>query len=135
MLLGRDPEDLTAPAIVFDVDGKRICEGVEHVVRGAYRSADGARRAARNRQAAAKDAAKAQASNDYMAVSDFEAALADLPNLAPAAPVAPAKVVGARFGGSVRDRAPDTTPEPPRVPEEFLRNMDRALAGKTGAGG
>ncbi|WP_165971814.1 hypothetical protein, partial [Meridianimarinicoccus aquatilis] len=135
VLLGRDPEDFTAAAIAFDEDGHLICEGIEHVVRGAYRNAEGARRAARNRQAAAKDAAKAQASNDYMADIDFAEALADLPELAPVAPVAPAKVVGGRFGGPTRDRAPDDGPRMNSVPEEFLRNMDRALAGKTGSGG
>lgn len=134
VLLGRDPEDFTAPALAFDEDGEWICEGIEHVVRGAYRSSDGARRAARNRQAANKATAKAEDLNTYMAETEFAEALADLPDPQPAALPAPKKVVGGRFGGPTRNRKPKDAPQKDAVPEEYLRNMDRAFAGNTGSG-
>ena len=59
----------------------------------------------------------------------------DLPDYSGAAPRQPAKVVGARFGSPLRDRAPVETPGMDSVPEEYLRNMDRALAARRGEGG
>lgn len=135
VLLGRDPEDFTAPALAFDEDGLLICEGIEHVVRGAYRSAEGAQRAARNRLAARKKAAEAEAANDYMAEHDFAEALANLPDPQPMTRPAGQKVIGGRFGGPTRDRSAADAPGKGSVPAEFLRNMDRALAGATGKGG
>ena len=53
ILLGRNPDDLSAPAIAFNADGRLICQGIAHVERGAYDSVDGIRTAARNKKAAA----------------------------------------------------------------------------------
>lgn len=52
ILLGRDPDDFSAPAIAFDDNGDLICEGIEPVQVGAYGSVDGIRTAARNGKAA-----------------------------------------------------------------------------------
>ncbi len=50
ILLGRDPDDLSAPAVAYDAEGNMICEGIEPVRRGAYGSVDGIRDAAHGPQ-------------------------------------------------------------------------------------
>ena len=60
ILLGRAPDDFSAPAIAFDDAGNLICRGIKQVQRGPCASVGGIRDAARNRKAArvATDAAK-----------------------------------------------------------------------------
>jgi len=48
ILLGRDPDDFSAPAIASDDSGNLICEGIEPVQVGAYGSVEGIRTVARN---------------------------------------------------------------------------------------
>ncbi len=125
VLIGRDPDDLSAPAMAFDPSMELICEGIEAIQRGPYASVDGIRTAAHNRKAARDTAQKAIAANDYMTDHDLTAALAAIPTEPEElSPAPPAKVVGARFGSPLRERkvAPRET-----VPEEFYRNMDAAL--------
>jgi putative transposase len=127
ILLGRDPDDLAAPAIAFDEDGRLICEGIEYVVRGAYDSKDGIHTAARNRKAARDAAAKADLANNYMAEAEFAAALAALDTPEPTKQSKPAKVVGARFGGPLRKAKPvdDVSDD---VMANYRRNLDAHLA-------
>jgi putative transposase len=46
VLLGRNPDDLSAPAIAYDETLNLICEGIAPVKRGDYMSVDGIREAA-----------------------------------------------------------------------------------------
>lgn len=132
VLIGRDPDDFSAPAIAHDADGKRICEGIEAVQRGAYGSVDGAREAARYRKDATRKAEAAREANNYLSDKELEAALAVLDQETP--PPAPAKpkskkVVAGHFDTPLRDRgtAPKVA-ESDEIPAEFYRNMDTALA-------
>lgn len=127
ILLGRDPDDLGAPAIAFGEDGRLICEGIEYVVRGAYDSKDGIHTAARNRKAARDAAAKADLANNYMAEAEFAAALDALDTPEPTKQSKPDKVVGARFGGPLRKAKPvdDVSDD---VMANYRRNLDAHLA-------
>ena len=126
ILLGRDPDDFTAPALAWNADNELICESITAVTRGAYGSVDGVRDAARNRKAA-RDAINAAAlANNYLSNADFDAAMAAIPT--PDGPMpAPDAVVAGSFGGSLkRQKKPVTKPD--SVPLEYLRNMDAHLA-------
>ena len=135
ILLGRNPDDLSAPAIAFNADGRLICQGIAHVERGAYDSVDGIRTAARNKKAARDATTKADIANNYLTDKEFADALAalDTPSEAPAVPKSK-KVVGARFGGPLRETAARSD-ETDTIPAEFYRNMDTALARKKASGG
>lgn len=78
ILLGRDPDDFSAPAIAFDEAGRLICEGIEPVQAGSYDSVDGIRDAARNRKAARAAVAAAEMANNYLDDARFAEALAAL---------------------------------------------------------
>lgn len=126
ILLGRDPDDLSAPSMAFDQDGRLICEGIEHIVRGPYDSVDGIRDAARNRKAAREAVARAEAANNYMSDAEFAAALAALDGPTTASEPKKQKVVGARFGAPLREAKADPT----SVEElaQYRKNMDAHLA-------
>lgn len=134
ILLGRDPDDLSAPAMAYDENGTLICEGIESIKRGAYGSLDGIRDAARNRKAAREATAAAEAANDYLADGKYAAAIAALDENCKSEsvpPLPPQKVVGGRFGAPLRDAAPTKDETQEIVPEEYFRNMETALAAKT----
>ena len=135
ILLGRNPDDLSAPAIAFDADGRLICQGIAHVERGAYDSVDGIRTAARNKKAARDATAKAELANNHMNEKDFADALAALDTVveAPMAPQ-PKKVVGGYFDSPLRETVP-TIETTDSVPAEFYRNMDAKLAKAKANGG
>jgi putative transposase len=130
ILIGRDPDDLAAPAVAYTAVGELICEGIAPVKPGAYGSKEGARQAARNRKAAREAAALAEAKHDLMTRAELAAALAQLPG-GPARPPEPrpAKgVVAGRFGGPLR---PNGGPAAARVTgpsPEMERNFLSALA-------
>lgn len=133
ILLGRDPDDLSAPAIAFDEDGRLICEGIVYVQRGKYDSVDGIRTAARNNKAARKALAEAEAANDYMDNAEFAEAMKmlDAQETTEMFPLSPArKVVGARFGAPLKEKPENLADPHDAIPAEFLRNMDAALANK-----
>lgn len=138
ILVGRDPDNFEAPAVAFDSEGYLICKGIEPVKAGAYDSVDGAREAAKNRKAARQAVAAAEVANTYLTDADMAAALIALDALDTpkgTEPEYPAKVVGARFGGTLRPaRKAVERPKAAKVPEEFLRNMDAALAAKLAGG-
>ncbi len=137
ILLGRDPDDFSAPAIAFDEDGNMIREGIAAVQPGAYDSVDGIRTAKRNAREARKTAKAAKKANDYMSDQEFAAALAKLgdPSDKPV-PVQPEQVVAGRFGGPLKaSPRPQGDAEMTTVPEEFFKNMDTALAAKRLRGG
>jgi putative transposase len=137
VLLGRDPDDFSAPAIAFDADGRLICEGIAHVKRGAYGSKDGIREAAKNRKAARDATTAAEAANGYLDDAAFAAALADLAG--PYSPAtSPERVVAAEFAAPLR-RAPAkgkgvAKAEPTPVPPVYYANMERVLAEKLAKG-
>ncbi len=142
ILLGRDPDDFSVPALAWNERNELICEGIEPVTRGAYGSVDGIRDSARNRKAA-RDAMRAGAvANAYLDDADFAEALAAIPT--PGVPDIPLQgVVSGRFGGPLKqrrrggalpvlaDQCPDEAPAPKvtkYLTEEYLRNLDAANA-------
>lgn len=138
ILLGRDPDDLSAPAVAYDAEGNMICEGIEPVRRGAYDSVDGIRDAARNRKAARMAVAQAEAANGYLSDEAYRKALAVLDEIDTAEPdPAPrdTAVVAGAFTGPLRMKAKPKPEETQGIPEEFLRNMDTALAARRARGG
>lgn len=135
IFFGRDPNDFSAPGIAFDLAGNLICETIAPILPGKYDGTDGARSAARNRKAAAEAQQAAEDATQWLADEEMRRAWAALPDHTAAAPRLPAKVVGARFGSPLRDRAPEDAPGMVSVPDEYLRNMDRALAARRGEDG
>ncbi|RVT83346.1 hypothetical protein DXV76_13965 [Rhodobacteraceae bacterium CCMM004] len=57
ILVGRNPDDFSVPAVAYDEDGRLIWDRIEPVIAGDYESADGIRTATRNRKAV-RDAAR-----------------------------------------------------------------------------
>jgi len=133
ILLGRDPDDYAAPAIAFDAHGNLICEGIESITAGKYMSADGAREAERNIKAARKAAAEAERANDYLTDYKFQQALGTDPDQPPA-PDSP--VVRGHFASPLQTTEKTKREEPKeKVPAEFLKNQDAAMAARRGRGG
>ncbi|ARE38356.1 Transposase [Rhodovulum sp. P5] len=134
ILLGRDPDDFSAPAIAFEANCDIICEGIEPVKRGAYDSVDGVRDAKRNDKAAKAAQAAAEAANNYLtdqerqaAWAAFEAACAaeDAP------PEPPEAVVAGRFGAPLRETAaPAEADEETDELKEFHAGLDALIAAK-----
>ncbi|MCX7299918.1 MAG: hypothetical protein NTX73_05995 [Rhodobacterales bacterium] len=145
ILLGRDPDDFSAPAIAWDADGNLICQGIAPVQRGAYGDVDGARIAARNRKAARDAVAAAEAAAGFLSDEAMRAALAALgDDSAEVSPPAQGGIVAGQFGGRLkRSRrtvaAPSYAPlienTAPPVPEDMQRNMERAIAERLKAKG
>lgn len=134
ILLGRDPDDFSAPAMAYDEDGHKICEGIEAVKIGKYGSVDGIREAARNRKAARVAAAQAEAANDYMGKKEFEAAMAALdaqthalqePDMPPAT-----DVVKGRFGAPLRERKPQEPKSEEIISAKMYQNQRKAFAAR-----
>jgi putative transposase len=129
ILLGRDPDDFSAPALAWNEANALICEGIMPVSRGAYDSVDGIRDAARNRKAAS-DAVKAAATaNAYGAEAELTAIMAAIPT-PEGTKMPPEAVVAGRFNGALRlqKRKPALANAAPAVPDEFLKIMDAHLA-------
>lgn len=131
ILIGRDPDDFEAPAVAFDETGRLICKDVMPVKAGVYGSIEGAREAAKNRKAARDAMRQAHEANAYLDDAAFAAALADLgTGDATEAPMPPAKVIGARFGGLQPNRATSPAKQPKAasaLTPEMLRNLDQAI--------
>ena len=129
ILLGRDPDDFSAPAIAWNEKHELICKGIMPVLRGAYGSVDGVRDAKRNRKAARVAVQAAADANSYLSNAEFEAAMAAIPT--PDAPTpAPEAVVAGRFAGSLKLHKPKSAArtEASEIPAEYLRNFDAYLA-------
>ena len=129
ILLGRDPDDFSAPAIAWNEKHELICKGIMPVERGAYGSVDGVRDAKRNRKAARVAVQAAADANSYLSNAEFEAAMAAIPT--PDAPTpAPEAVVAGRFTGSLKLHKPKAAAraEATAIPAEYLRNFDAYLA-------
>ncbi|WP_340214011.1 transposase domain-containing protein [Dinoroseobacter shibae] len=125
ILLARDPDDLSAPAIAYDAERNFICDQIEPVRRGDYNSSDGIREAARNRKAARDAARKAEEANAYLEDAEYlraKAALDAASREDDMPPPAPGKVVGARFGGPLKAAKPK--PETDNE-AEVLKQFDR----------
>jgi putative transposase len=104
ILLGRDPDDYSAPALAWNAENKLICEGIEPVRPGDYGSKDTAREAARLRKAARDASRKAAEANGYMADAEFAAITRQIPTPGIELPEG-SKTVAGRFGGSLQTRA------------------------------
>lgn len=136
ILLGRDPEDFSAPAIAFDEDGNLICEGIAPMQAGKYDSVDGIRSAKRNKKAARAAARAAEKAHDYMTDQEFVAALAALDTPTPAPkPSQPEQVVAGRFGSPLKVKPKPEGETGQTINPDFLRNMDTALEAKKRSGG
>ena len=147
ILLGRDPDDLTAPALAWNAKNALICEGIQPVARGAYGSVDGIRQAATNRKAAREAVSAAAVANTYLSDAGLKAALAAIPTPGAPAP-APAAVVAGQFSGKLNSRkrgnaAPavddaelDLVAQLARgrrfLTEQHLKNLDNDTAQKLG---
>jgi len=131
VLLGRNPDDLSAPAIAFDENLNLICEDITPVKRGAYMSVEGIRDAARNRKWATNATAEAERANGYLSDAELAAALAtlDIPEMNDQ-PLPTAKVVGARFGSPLREAKTTAKTEFTEIPARFRANRDAAVAEK-----
>ena len=127
VLIGRDPDDRSAPALAYAPNGDLICEGIEPVRAGAYDSADGAREAARYRKAARKAVAAAEEANAYLEDAAFRRLLAEIPM--PDGPhPAGGTVVGGAFGGPLRAReVAEAETDCETIPEEYERNFEAKL--------
>ena len=138
ILLARDPDDLSAPALAWNAKGDLICEGIEPVLAGAYASVDGIRTSKRNRKAARDAVAAGVKAADYLSDERLAAHLAAIPT--PGAPVqTPGKVVAVKFGGTLRRQVsgtaqpraePDSAPERTAIPAEMAENLRRAEAAR-----
>ena len=129
ILLGRDPDDFSVPALAWNEDDRLICEGIMPVKRGDYGSVDGVRDAARNRSHARKASKAGAAANDYMANTELAAAMAAIPTPEPFRPEG-APIVAGHFGGSLQTRR---KPKPDAetasaVPAEYREIMDAHFA-------
>ncbi|WP_162497350.1 hypothetical protein, partial [Roseovarius dicentrarchi] len=135
ILLGRNPDDLSQPALAFDEAGDLIAEGIAVVERGAYGSKSGIREAARLRKEARTKTAQADAANEYLSDTELRAAYSYLDiEDAEIAPEPARKVVGARFGAPLRDKIAAPSVENETVPEEFYRNFDAAMRAQRAKG-
>lgn len=129
ILLGRDPDDFSAPALAWNEKNELICEAIMPVTAGAYDSVDGVRDATRNRKAAREAVKAGAAANAYLTNAGLAAAMAAIPT--PGGPTpAPKAIVAGQFGGKLKTQKrksalPETTFA---VPPEYLRNMDARLA-------
>lgn len=131
ILLGRNPDDLSAPALAFDEDNRLICEDIMPIKRGSYLSVDGIRDAARYRKEARQMTAKAELANNYMADAEYKDALAMLDLIAPNTPLAlPTKVIAAHFDGPLRKAKAANSEVIDEIPARFRANRDAAVAEK-----
>lgn len=131
ILLGRDPDDLSAPALAFDAEWRLICEGIQYVRRGAYDSKDGIRDASRNRKAARLAVKQAVDANAYLDKSEMEAAMAQLDAAADQIPpvnVPNGQVVAGAFAFPLKPTAQtENEASESMVSAEMLENLDRSL--------
>ena len=132
ILLDRDPDDFSAPAISFDENLELICEGIAPVKRGSYLSVDGIRDAARNSKWSRNATAEAARANNYLADAELRTALAALNISEQDEPsVLETKVVSARFGSPLREARAEKTDT---VPADYYRKMDATLSAKRAQG-
>ncbi len=127
ILVGRDPDDFTAPAIAYDADGHLICVDIQPMQAGEYGSVDGARVAARNRKAARAVVAKSAQADKFLSDQAFADALEAIPTPVDAMP-GPEPVVSGRFGSPLRKAKPIPAASTEAVPEEYRRNFDAQIA-------
>jgi len=138
ILLGRNPDDLIAPALAWNAEGDLICEGIAPVLAGARGSVDGSRDAARNRKAARDAVAAGVAGAGYLSDMRLAATLAAIPT--PGAPEqSPGPVVAGQFGGTLRRHVaeaaqaraePDSARERTAIQAEMAENLRRAVAAR-----
>lgn len=134
ILLGRNPDDFEQPALAYNEAGTLICEGILPVKHGAYGSVDGIRMAKRNRSAVKAATRRLEEAGTFMDDARFKELMDSIPDPGPLAP-APEGVVEGHFGGTLKPArlAPVEPTSKVRkarsgVPEEYMRNLDAALA-------
>lgn len=134
ILLGRNPDDFDQPALAYNEAGTLICEGILPVKPGAYGSVDGIRMAKRNRSAVKAATRRLEEAGTFMDAARFKELTDSIPDPGPLAP-APAGVVEGQFGSTLKparlapvEPAHEVRKARSGVPEEYLRNLDAALA-------
>ena len=131
ILLGRDPDDFSAPAIALDEDGNLIGEGVAAVQVGKYGSVDGIRSAKRNKKAARVAATAAEKAHEYMTDQEVIDALAMLDGPSPKpVPTQPEQVVAGWFGSPLKAKPKPEGETGQTINLDFYRSMDTALEAK-----
>lgn len=123
VLLGRDPNNLSAPAIAYDRDGHLICEGIACIRRGAYDSKEGIRLAERNRRVASKALKKAEEENAYLGDREFADALErlDRTDTQEVAVKTSSNVVKPHFTSPLHA---SSKPKKSSVTDEMLKNLE-----------
>lgn len=129
ILLGRDPNDLSAPAIAYDADGNFICDQIQPIQAGQYDSVDGIREAKRNRKAAQKAVQTAETATNLLKDQEYEAAMAALDTQPNEPQPKLDQVVAPRFGAPLNSKPKQENTDP-----KFLDNVDKFIA-KSKAGG
>ncbi|MDT8857163.1 transposase domain-containing protein [Paracoccaceae bacterium Fryx2] len=134
ILLGRNPDDFDQPALAYNEAGELICEGILPVKIGAYGSVDGIRTATRNRKAVTIATRRLDEAQAFMDAARFKELTDSIPDPGPLVP-APAGVVEGHFGSTLKparvmavDLVHESRKPRPAVPEEYLRNLDAAIA-------
>ena len=134
ILLGRNPDDFDQPALAYNDAHELICEGILPVKASPYGSVDGIRTAARNRKAVRDATRRLDDAEAFMDDAQFKELTDSIPDPGPLVP-APAGVVEGHFGGTLKPArsavpGPATAVRklPSEVPDEYLRNLDAAIA-------
>lgn len=134
ILLGRNPDDFDQPALAYNDAHELICEGILPVKASPYGSVDGIRTAARNRKAVRDATRSLDDAEAFMDAARFKELTDSIPDPGPLVP-APAGVVEGHFGGTLkpaRSAVPGAATAvrklPSDVPDEYLRNLDAAIA-------
>ncbi|MFK7753678.1 MAG: hypothetical protein AB8B51_14135 [Sedimentitalea sp.] len=103
--MGRDPDELSAPGLAVDSDGRVICENIAPITRSKYDSVEGIHAAARNNKAVRKAVQTAEDLRNFLADDELARELAALDETvgngqSPDMP--PQKVVGGQFMSPLR---------------------------------
>jgi len=128
ILFGREPDDFAAPAMAFSVDGTLICDSIPAIKATPYDSADGIRRAKKNKKDARAKLKAASAANNYLDDAEVEEALAALGEQKPEAKSKDEKVVEGQFKSPIGTKKKATKKRGQSVSPEMYSNFYKALA-------
>lgn len=136
VMLGRDPDDFSAPAVAFDDNGDLICEGIEPIKAGPYISVQGIREADSNRKAARTAVAVGQEASDYLSRAEHASAMAMLDAPASQEFSGVKGVVAGQFKSPIK-ASKGTKPkgDAEAIPLEYLNNMNAAIARRNAGSG
>lgn len=125
ILAGVDPNDMRAPAVAYDAQGRLISDRIEAIIEGDYLSLKGLREHKRFDKAARKAIAKADELTRLAGEALMEKARLAQAGATPQEPdMPPAKVVQPPFGGRLTDRPrPDAPAEKSVLTPELIRQF------------